>query len=90
MAEHQLDPTFCQSGSNWLQKGSRPKLWHRIAEATFDQGCVGGVDRAIGIHVGTEIGLINRRTLLRLGLCDIGRIDGAIAIGVAGQDNRID
>lgn len=64
-------------------------LRHRIAGAGFYQANIGGVDRAIGIHVVAEISLIDRGTLLCFRLRDIGRVYDAIAVRVGRKNDGV-
>src|SRR5579864_3927338 len=56
----------------------------------LDDGGVGRVDGGVRVHIGTEVGSINRLTQAALRLRHVRGVDGAVGVGVADQDAHRD
>src|SRR4029077_19216081 len=61
-------------------------LWQRVAYVGFHQRDISGIDRAIEIHVLTEVRAIDWYAYLRLGQGDVPGIDASITSHITGQD----
>src|SRR5207237_5201462 len=65
---------------------TKAKLRQAGADFAFDDRHIGGIERAVGVDVGAEVGRINRLADARLRLRDIGRVNDSVRAGVADQD----
>ena len=69
---------------------TKAKLRQAGADFAFDDRHIGGIERAVGVDVGAEVGRINRLADARLRLRDIGRVNDSVRAGVADQDPHRD